>query len=491
MAESELKERVEQLLKAANDAAQYVQNVTLTFLLFGTYIAITIGSTTDEQLFKVSPVTLPLLNVGLPILQFYALIPWLFWLLHFNLLLQLYLLACNLHPLNAALTALESPTAQKQHRRRLYPFPFSHMLIGHHHGWMAHFLLSFVVVGTVIVLPLVLLLWAQIRFLPYHDEPITWGHRGAVLSDLALLWVFWPMMVGPGGSAQAWWRRFVIRSLHCVPVRLMERLSIHNRLRQKTEALSERIKTPRAPLDHARGSFLLMWCVTPVAVLLSLIIAVFPGEYMEQWVAEPLASLNSQSWVVEKDGNDDRPHLRLTHWLFDGSNPLSLFPHRNLRLQGKLLVAGEPPAEVIAGLRSHDNQEQQDALKKIAGLSLTKERDLRFADLAMAVLPKADLGRTNLQGANLVLAQLQDADLRYAQLQGVDLGYAQLQGALLMETQLQGATLRRAQLQNATLQDTQLQGAFGGGSTPGGVLTGYPAPGGELGGGSTPGGVLA
>ncbi len=35
----------------------------------------------------VSPVKLPIVNVPLPIVGFYALVPWLFLLLHFNLLL--------------------------------------------------------------------------------------------------------------------------------------------------------------------------------------------------------------------------------------------------------------------------------------------------------------------------------------------------------------------------------------------------------------------
>ena len=59
------------LLNSANDSAKLVRSVHLTFMLVTAYIAIVIGSTTDVQLLKVSPVTLPLLNVKLPILEFY------------------------------------------------------------------------------------------------------------------------------------------------------------------------------------------------------------------------------------------------------------------------------------------------------------------------------------------------------------------------------------------------------------------------------------
>jgi hypothetical protein len=51
-------ERAERLRSAADEAARLAQNIYVSFLLLGTYIAIIIGSTTDVQLLKVSPVTL-------------------------------------------------------------------------------------------------------------------------------------------------------------------------------------------------------------------------------------------------------------------------------------------------------------------------------------------------------------------------------------------------------------------------------------------------
>src|SRR4029453_12740031 len=58
-------------------------------------------------------------------------------------------------------------------------------------------LLGLMVGTTVVLLPLGLLLWTQLRFLPYHDTAITWNHRLAVLVDLALLWLFWSLMFPP------------------------------------------------------------------------------------------------------------------------------------------------------------------------------------------------------------------------------------------------------------------------------------------------------
>jgi hypothetical protein len=53
------RERAEKALAVVNEAAHTVSNLYITFLLLGTYSGIIITSTTDEQLLRISPVTLP------------------------------------------------------------------------------------------------------------------------------------------------------------------------------------------------------------------------------------------------------------------------------------------------------------------------------------------------------------------------------------------------------------------------------------------------
>src|SRR5215510_4857568 len=159
-------ERAERLRVAADEAARLAQNVYLSFLLLGTYIAIIIGSTTDVQLLKVSPVTLPLLNVQLPIIGFYVVVPWLLLLFYFNLLLHLTFLAQRLHRLNAILAAFPDAIPREEQRIRLFPFPFSVMLIDRSARWRLRMLLSLMTLTIVVLFPLILLLWAQVRFLP-------------------------------------------------------------------------------------------------------------------------------------------------------------------------------------------------------------------------------------------------------------------------------------------------------------------------------------
>jgi hypothetical protein len=158
--------RAARLQAAADTASAHIRNVYLTFLLFGLYLAIIFGATTHEQLLRAGPVTLPLLNVDLPLLGFYWVAPALFVLLHLNLLLQLYLLSGKLHRLDQAIrppgSEKHETEAQQDRRAQLYPFPFTHMLIGRQQRWLMRFLLWLIVVLTVLVLPVLLLLLARI-----------------------------------------------------------------------------------------------------------------------------------------------------------------------------------------------------------------------------------------------------------------------------------------------------------------------------------------
>jgi hypothetical protein len=168
------RERAEKALAAVNEAAHTVSNLYITFLLLEIYIGIIIASTNDKQLLRISSVTLPLLNVQLPIRSFYIFVPWLFLLFHFDLLLQFALLGRKLRVFDqfaADLLGAESMALREQ----LSNFPFVHMLVGRQHDNFLRWLLTQMVRITVIILPLGLLLWAQIAFLPYHDPAITWG----------------------------------------------------------------------------------------------------------------------------------------------------------------------------------------------------------------------------------------------------------------------------------------------------------------------------
>src|SRR5215216_884006 len=139
-------------------------------------------------------------------------------------------------------------------------------------------------------------------------------------------------------------------------------------------------------------------CLTLVAVVFSLGIAVLPEAGTEVWIASHVPT----SWLSSETSRASKPVFIPTYWLFEA--PRSPF-NRNLRLREQVLVEGEPSAEVIAALYSMDETKRAQGLEKITGLILTN-RDLRGADLEFTLFPKADLRGANLKGAKLTRARL-------------------------------------------------------------------------------------
>ena len=184
--------RIDQLQVAADNAAGHVRNLYITFLLFGLYLAITIASTTHEELLRSEPVTLPIINVELPLFGFYWIAPALYVLLHFNLLIQFSLLGRKLHRLDQAIERHIKIASDRAARRDLLGvFAFSHMLIGRHHPVVLRFFLRSMIFISVVLLPIVILLFTQLRFLPYHHVETSWAHRSFVLIDLLLILLLW------------------------------------------------------------------------------------------------------------------------------------------------------------------------------------------------------------------------------------------------------------------------------------------------------------
>jgi hypothetical protein len=65
------------------------------------------------------------------------------------------------------------------------------------------FLLRLIAWISLLVGPIALLVFFELQFLPYHHEWISRWQRVAVVTDLLLLWVLWPMVL-QGGVARGW-----------------------------------------------------------------------------------------------------------------------------------------------------------------------------------------------------------------------------------------------------------------------------------------------
>ena len=61
-----------------------------------------------------------------------------------------------------------------------------------------------IVYVTFTILPLITLLYFQIKFLPYHEVWITYWHRFAVILGLLMLIFLTPLIIKVGPQAEAW-----------------------------------------------------------------------------------------------------------------------------------------------------------------------------------------------------------------------------------------------------------------------------------------------
>lgn len=478
---------LDELRHSANEAGKLVRTSYLTVLAVGTYLAIAIGSTTDLMLLKRTGIELPLVGVKLPVHGFYLVAPLLFFLVHLNLLVQLRILSDKLWDLDRCIRAQGWTAEQRRlERRKIFSFMFSHYLIGGQDSWVTRKLLAVIVVVTVLFLPVVVLLWALIRFLPYHDIYVTWVDRGAVIADLAAILVLWPTIMGREGLIRKVAHRIRLLFFGGPLWRNSGRRALRRNIGMRFHESLAR---------HRRG----IWAavIPPLVAGPVLLAAVFPETPAD--IADPVdrvdlyAGPEHVQWCPP-DAPETSPDLLvspvgwLTYRLFDAEG--SPF-HRSLRLRGLGIYAGNPKTEDVSNAISDREPVAMPARRRIPQLKLA-DRNLQFTDFTRAKMVKLTLANAHLHCANLIAAKLQGADLHGAWLQGAklsrahlqdaDLKGARLQGADLSGAWLRGADLTRAQLQGAILSGARLQGAdLSGARLDGADLTGAQLQGAKLG----------
>lgn len=396
----------EALAAALNHSAERVQTLWFSFLTFMLYLAIATGTTTHRMLFLEEPLNLPVLNIKLPLLGFYFLTPVIFVIFHFYMLLNLVLIARTAKSFEDAVTRAfpEDNEARENFRMRIENTLFVQLLVGgmlERDGINAK-LLSLMALITLSLVPVALLLMIQIKFLPYHSEPITWLHRGLLALDLMLVWTLWPGYRSGWGVVRLWPKK------------------------------GWRLAWPGA--------------LSAAALAFAVLVATFPDEQMylaTNWLHGSYYREVSTGWISPHD----RP--KWYGWIA---------PISRLVLRGEDLIDDPKLKQII-----EKNEGSADTLRCVPTLSLAGH-DLTGADLSNADVQHVDFSRAILNHANLMLAWAKNAHFDNAQLQGASLDHAQLQRASLDSTQLRAAVLDFAQLQGATLRDAQLQGASLGGA---------------------------
>ena len=501
------------LLEAVNRSSDTAHMAWLIFLGVMAYLLIAVAGVTHRDLLLATPVHLPILGVDIPLVHFFQFAPILLVLFHLGLVSQLVLLARKTLEFDQAVQQLE-PARRRTHplRLELHNFFFVQGVAGPSRSAIMALFLHGMSWLTLVVIPVVLLLFIQFSFLPYHSVAVTWTHRIALIVDIVILGLLGVFLI------RAETRFF--------------------------QALGRAIGT------HPMTSLLTTGLLSSV-VFLSFIVATIPGEWLDRslrkyfegtpasgfqraistglwtdYIADnPLPFLFSGSdgtlfglfernlnvtdidFVVDRDVSPGEPSISLrgrdlrfarldrsdlhqadmTGVNLDGASltganlmdvRLNCSDERYLILtddREKARCASARKAKFTFARLGHASMNAID----LRGADL-QEADLsgaqmKYAWLAGANFSSAKLQRTdmtggaraqgaefllaNLEGANLTGAQLQYADFSNALMQGATLEHAQLQGATLRDADLDGAYMRRIRLQAADLSGTNLRGA--------------------------------
>jgi hypothetical protein len=439
-------EDAKEFLDEANRASDPAWSSWLAFLLLLTYVVVTLASVSHKALLLNSPVKLPIINADIPLVGFFQYAPALLLLVYLSLLVQHVVLARKYRKFTDAIASYEMETGTEHPaRERVHSYVFSQIAAGPKPNLITKFMMQLIVYVTFSVLPLLTLLYFQIKFLPYHDVSITYWQRIAVILGFAMLILLTPLMQNTGPARRRW-----------------------------------DIKVgPQAEAWEASGTqVLLVLLLLPIVLGFSWLIATVPNEWIDRrlgFVAPASAGIGAEQEakllnplvrrIVYDRLPDDNDKGWWRRWLLS---------YRVLVVEDTDLGADEDARVVLRernfrfALLNRSDLHRADLawadlraaqLWKTLAKGKLKDAQLQGAFLKEAQLQGTQLNSAQLQGADLSNAQLQGAELSYANLQGADLRGAELQGADLSYTNLQGADLKGAELQGAKLEGVQLQGA--------------------------------
>ncbi len=483
------------LLEAVNDSSDTAHTAWLIFIAIMTYLMIAVAGVTHKALLLETPLELPILQVQIPITQFFQFAPVVLVLFHLGLIAQLVLLARKTLEFDQSIRLLET-SSRRSHplRLELHNFFFVQAIAGPHRSPVMSAFLHTMSWLTLVILPVVLILYIQVVFLPYHSEAITWSHRIALLIDITML-----ILIGV----------FLMRA--------------------ETSFWQALFRTT----IHHPASFLMTVAVLGMVALFSLAVATVPGEPLDRFTqkligklpgGEPARDLRRADFnipflraradgslfgfhrnlvvtdtdlVADKDVTDDEPSLKLrgrdlryarldrsdlhqtdftgadlSYATLTGADLRNAFLHC-ASLDDLILTENRFQAKCVTA-RGANLKRARLTRASMTGIDLRdanlEEANLEAAELpyallsganfASAHLEKADMtGGIQAQATNFLVASLQGADLTGAKLQNADFSSASMQGALLSHAHLHGANMRDADMEAADLFAAKLHGA--------------------------------
>ncbi len=482
------------LLEAVNASSDTAHTGWLIFIGILSYLLVAVAGVSHKDLLLSRDIPLPILQVGIELTRFFLFAPFVIVLFHVGLVTQLVMLARKTIELDAALRMVEA-TDKRTHplRLELNNFFFVQAIAGPERSAVVNGLLHGLSWLTLVMLPVVVLLYIQLAFLPYHDETTTWAHRIALVADIGLLAFIGVFLSRPEPSlASALWR-----ASRAHPITGMMTVIVLS----SVAGFSFLVATiPGEALDRASQR---LWPVAEVSAApggsraafgftLPFAGASFDGKLFGLF--ERNLNVTDLDLVIDKDVTPGEPSLNLRRrdlrYAKLDRTDLHQADLTGADLEGASLIGADLrdawiQCADISLLLLSENREAAGCSRapganftkarlagaSLSGLDLTgaqmEDADLTGGNFAHARLVGANLygvraGRVDLtggvamQGINLATAELAGADLTGAKLHGADLTSARLQGAMLEFASLEGASLRDADLEGASLFQARL-----------------------------------
>jgi uncharacterized protein YjbI with pentapeptide repeats len=487
------------LLEAVNSSSDTAHTGWLIFIAIMTYLVIAVAGVTHEALLLETPVQLPILQVKIQLKQFFQFAPVVLVLFHVGILAQLVLLARKTLEFDHAIRLLET-SDKRTHplRLELHNFFFVQSIAGPQRSVIMSGFLHIMSWLTIAILPVILLLYMQVAFLPYHDVTTTWINRVALLFDIVLLLLIGVFLMRAETSFfQAFWRSTAAHPLSSFATTVVLALVAYLSFFAATVPGETLDRMSRTMLGWAQvdegGSVQQSGFVLPFLTQRAdgTLFGVFGRNLLVtdsdlivdsrrrggEKAGEKTVKLRGRDLRYAKLDRTDLQGADLTGAQLDGASLVGANLQNawlNCAEIDRLLLSEDRVGARCASARNVDFSRAHLGNAHMSGIDLRgaklDEAQLEGVELANAALAgasfssarleKAELtGGVQAQGANFLNASLQGADLTGAQLQAADFSSASLQGAVLNFAHLQGAVLRDADLEAASLQRVKLQGA--------------------------------
>lgn len=505
------------LLEAVNRSSDMAHTGWLIFLGVMAYLTIAIAGVTHVDLLLEKSVQLPIFGIEIPQIQFFQFAPVLLVLFHLGIISQLVLLARKTLEFDLAVQQLETGVRRTHPLRlELHNFFFVQGIAGSNRSRIMGAFLHGMSWLTLVVIPVLLLLFIQIKFLPYHSVEVTWSHRIALLVDVAMLILIGVFLIRPEAS----FFKAVARSVVFYPLGFVTTVGVFvavtlfslfvatvpgetlDRIVQRVTRGADVASASAAPgtVSFARAdtSFVMGFAVPSfLARTDGSLFGLFHRNLIVQDMdlvsnrdvtpGEPTLSLRNRDLRFAQLDRSDLHQADLTGANLDGAS-LEGADLRNIRFQcadlTQLILTDDRGAAKCPTARGANFARATLNGALLAGADLTgasfEEGKLIKANLSYSLLAGSRFSSANLrmanltggveaQGADFLLATLEGADLTGAELQFADfssatmpavaLGHAKMEGAVLRDADMSGAALHHSKLQGATLSGANLEGA--------------------------------